>query len=532
MLDFPLWRRVFLWGVTLFFALAAVPSLVSLTGGSLPAALPAPMVNLGLDLAGGSHILLEADPRQVAGQRLENMEEAVRAALRNAEPRIRHGDISTSNNRLSFLLDDPSQVDAARDAIEPLTTGAGLTGQRDWTFDVVDGSRIVVAQTRAGLELAVGNAMASATEVVRKRIDPTLEPTIIRQGDYRIVVDVPGLKDPQALKDLLGQTAELEFKLVDQTALQSDIAQGIAPPGSEIVPYAAGTPQEGTSIAVIRLGGVRGDSLTDAKQSFDGQTNEPIVQITFDSEGGRRFGVLTRENVGKPFAIILDGEVISAPTIQSPIDGGNGQITGSFTVESANQLAIALRSGALPIDLTVVDESSISAELGADSITRGVIALAIGMGALALFIIATYGRFGIYACCALVLNLLMIVGCLAIIGAALTLPGIAGLVLTVGAAVDANVLINERIREERAKGRRVVQAVEQGYKESSSAIFDANITNVIAALLMFLFGSGPVQGFAVVLMIGIVTSVFTAVLVTRMWVAQWLRKARPAHLHI
>ena len=193
MLDFPLWRRVFLWGVTLFFALAAVPSLVSLTGGSLPAALPAPMVNLGLDLAGGSHILLEADPRQVAGQRLENMEDAVRAALRNAEPRIRHGDLSTSNNRLSFLLDDPSQVDAARDAIEPLTTGAGLTGQRDWTFDVVDGSRIVVAQTRAGLELAVGNAMASATEVVRTRIDPTLEPTIIRQGDYRIVVDVPGL---------------------------------------------------------------------------------------------------------------------------------------------------------------------------------------------------------------------------------------------------------------------------------------------------------------------------------------------------
>ena len=399
MLDFPLWKRVWLWAVTLVFALAAVPSLVTLTGVNWPAVLPSPMVNLGLDLAGGSHIMLEADPRQVEQQRLDTMEEAVRAALRDAEPRIRVDDVSASRGRLSFVVEDPSQVDAARDAVEPLTSGAGLTGQRDWTIQVLDGNRFVLAQTQAGLNLAVDQAMDSATEVVRKRIDAlgTREPTIIRAGSNRIVVDVPGLKDPQALKDLLGQTAELEFKLVDQTALQSDIAQGIAPPGSEIVPYAAGTPQEGTSIAVIRLGGVRGDSLTDAKQSFDGQTNEPIVQITFDSEGGRRFGVLTRENVGKPFAIILDGEVISAPTIQSPIDGGNGQITGSFTVESANQLAIALRSGALPIDLTVVDESSISAELGADSITRGVIALAIGMCALALFIIATYGRYGIYA---------------------------------------------------------------------------------------------------------------------------------------
>ena len=313
--------------------------------------------------------------------------------------------------------------------------------------------------------------MDSATEVVRKRIDAlgTREPTIIREGDERIVVDVPGLKDPQALKDLLGQTAELEFKLVDQTALQSDIAQGIAPPGSEIVPGAPGSDYEGTQLAVRRLGGIRGDSLTNAQQSFDPQTNEPIVNIQFDPQGGARFARLTSENVGKPFAIILDGEVISAPNINEPIIGGTAQISGNFTVETANQLAIALRSGALPVDLTVVEESSISAELGADSIEKGAIALAVGMGLLALFMIVTYGRFGLYACAALVLNLLMILGVLALLGpmAALTLPGIAGLVLTVGAAVDANVLINERIREERAKGRRVVQAVEQGYKESS-----------------------------------------------------------------
>jgi len=534
MLDFPLWKRVWLWAVTLFFALAAVPSLVTLTGARWPDALPDPMVNLGLDLAGGSHILLEAEASQVAAQRLETMEEAVRAALRNAEPRIRIGDISTADNRLSFMVEDPSQLDAARDVIEPLTTGAGLTGQRDWTIDPVDGNRLVITQTRAGLELAVSNAMESATEVVRKRIDAfgTREPTIIRQGDDRIVVQVPGLQDPQQLKELLGQTAELEFKLVDLTALQSDIQQGIAPPGSEIVPYAEGEPLAGTSIAVKRLGGVRGDSLTDARQSFDQQTNEPIVQITFDTAGGRRFGVLTRENVGKPFAIILDGEVLSAPTINQPIDGGSAQITGSFTVETANQLAISLRSGALPVDLTVIEERTVGPDLGADSIEKGAIALVVGLTALMLFMIVTYGRFGIYTCAALILNIMMILGVMAMFGpmAALTLPGIAGLVLTVGAAVDANVLINERIREERAKGRRVVQAIEQGYKESSSAIFDANITNVIAAVIMFMFGTGPIRGFAVVLMIGIVTSVFTAVTLTRMWVAGWLRRKRPSDL--
>jgi preprotein translocase subunit SecD len=532
MLDFPLWKRVWLWAVTLFFALAAVPSLLTLAGVRLPEALPRPMVNLGLDLAGGSHIMLEADPRQVAGQRLETMEESVRAALRDAEPRIRIGDFSTAGGRLSFMVEDPSRVDAARGLIEPLTTGAGLTGQRDWTIEVVDGNRFVLRQTRAGLDLAVDNAMDSATEVVRKRIDAlgTREPTIIREGDERIVVDVPGLKDPQALKDLLGQTAELEFKLVDQSALQSDIVQGIAPPGSEILPGARGSDLDGAQIAVRRLGGIRGDSLTNAQQTFDPQTNEPVVTIQFDPQGGARFARLTSENVNKPFAIILDGEVISAPNINEPIIGGTAQISGNFSVETANQLAISLRSGALPVDLTVVEESSISAELGADSIEKGTIAMLVGMGLLLAFMAATYGRFGLYTCAALILNLFMILGVLALLGplAALTLPGIAGLVLTVGAAVDANVLINERIREERAKGRRVVQAIEQGYKESSSAIFDANITNTIAALIMFLFGTGPVRGFAVVLMIGIVTSVFTAVTLTRMWVAGWLRRKRPA----
>ncbi|RKF21175.1 protein translocase subunit SecD [Altericroceibacterium spongiae] len=533
MLDFPRWKKIWLWMVALVIAAAAIPSLFSITGEPWPDFLPDPEVNLGLDLAGGSHILLEANPDQVERQRLESMEEAVRGALGNAEPRIRYGDFSSANGRLSFLLEDAGQVDAAREAIQPLTSGAGLTGQRDWNIRVVDGTRFVITQTRAGLDQAVTQAMDSATEVVRKRIDAlgTREPTIIRQGDNRIVVQVPGLQNPQALKDLLGQTANLEFKLVDTTALPSDIEQGIAPPGSEIVPYAASSNTPGTSIAVKRLGGIRGDSLTNAQQTFDRQ-NRPVVSITFDQQGGQKFARLTSENVDKPFAIILDGEVLSAPNINEPILGGSAQISGNFSVESANQLAIALRSGALPVDLTVVEERTVGPDLGADSIRKGLIAMGIGSFLVIALMIAHYGRFGIYATCALVINVLMILGIMAVLGTTLTLPGIAGFVLTIGAAVDANVLINERIREERKRGRRVFTAVENGYREASRAIYDANITNFIAGVLLFLFGSGPVRGFAVVLVIGLFTSVFTAVPLTRMWVAGWLRKARPNDLNI
>lgn len=531
MLDFPRWKQAWYWFLTLFAVAAAIPSLWAIGTAPWPAFLPKPMVNLGLDLAGGSHILLEADPSQVVRQRLENMEESVRSRFRQAEPPIRIGEISSKDGRLSFMLEDPSKVDAARELILPLTTGAGLTGQRDWDIKVEDGSRFVLTPTKAGIDLAIKQAMETATEVVRKRIDAlgTREPTIIRQGNDRIVVQVPGLKDPQALKSLLGQTAKLEFKLVDVTASPSDIAQGIAPPGSQIVPYA--DPRGGApAIAVKRLGGIKGDQLTNATQTYNQQNNEPVVSIQFNQEGGAKFAKLTTENVNRPFAIILDGKVLSAPNINEPILGGSAQISGSFTVDSANQLAIALRSGALPVDLKVIEERTVGPDLGADSIRQGLIAMLVGTVALMTFIIVTYGRFGVYACIALVLNVLMILGVMAIFNTTLTLPGIAGFVLTIGAAVDANVLINERIREERARGRRVVQAVEMGYKEASRAIFDANITNVIAAVLMFVFGSGPIRGFAVVLMIGIVTSVFTAVTLTRMWVANWLRKARPADI--
>jgi len=532
MLDFPRWKRIWLWTLTLVAAAAAIPSLTSHAGLGWPAWLPQPMVNLGLDLAGGSRILLEASPDQVAKQRLESMEESVRGALRNATPRIRIGDISSAGGRLSFMLEDPAQVDAAREAILPAINGQGTV--RDWDLEVVDGNRFVLTQTQAGLDLAVDQAMDSATEVVRKRIDAlgTREPTIIRQGDNRISVEVPGLDDPQALRELLGKTANLEFKLVDGTALQSDIAQGIAPPGSEIVPYEEGSDFVGTSIAVKRLGGIRGDQLTNAQQSFDPQTNEPTVTITFDPQGGAKFARLTSENVNKPFAIILDGKVLSAPNINEPILGGTAVISGNFTVESANQLSIALRSGALPVDLTVIQQGTVGPELGADSIRKGVLAMLVGAGTVIVLMLVTYGRFGMYANLALVLNVLMLVGIMAVMNTTLTLPGLAGFVLTIGAAVDANVLIYERIREERKRGRRVVAAVENGYREASRAIYDANVTNFIAGMLLFLFGSGPVKGFAVVLIVGLFTSVFTGVTLTRMWVAGWLRRARPTDLHI
>ncbi|MBB3032532.1 protein translocase subunit SecD [Alteriqipengyuania lutimaris] len=532
MLEFPRWRKIWLWALTLAVVACAIPSLFSALGLSYPDELPEPTVNLGLDLAGGSHILLEAERDQVAAQRLENMEESVRTALADAEPAIRIGDLSTADGRLSFMLDDAGEIDRTREILTPLMNGEGLT--REWEITLVDSNRVVLTPSQAAIDTAVTQAMDSATDVVRRRIDElgTREPTIIRQGDTRIVVQVPGLQDPQQLKALLGQTAQLEFKLVDPDALPNDVAQGIAPPGSEIFPYAAGSDFEGQNIAVRRLGGIQGDNLTGAQAGVDPQTNESVVNIQFDQQGGQRFAQLTTQNVGRPFAIILDGEVLSAPNINEPIRGGAAQISGSFTPESANALAISLRSGALPVDLAIVEERTVGPDLGADSIRSGLIAMAIGSFLVIALMIVTYGRFGVYATAALIINVIMVLGIMAALNTTLTLPGIAGFVLTVGAAVDANVLINERIREERKRGRRVVTAVENGYREASRAIYDANVTNFIAGVLLFMFGSGPIRGFAVVLIIGLFTSVFTAVTLTRMWVAGWLKSQRPRDLNI
>jgi preprotein translocase subunit SecD len=371
--------------------------------------------------------------------------------------------------------------------------------------------------------------MTVARDVVRRRIDPqgTKEITVVNQGETRILVQVPGVEDPEALKQLIGQTARLEFKLVALDADPNQVQQGRAPAGAQVLPMADGT----GFIAVKRRVMVDGDQLVDAKQGFDEQ-NAAVINIKFNSAGARRFGRTTQENVGKPFAIILDDKVLSAPNINEPILGGQARISGNFTVQSATDLAVSLASGKLPVKLNVIEERTVGPDLGKDSIRAGTIASVVATLLVIGFMLITYGRFGLYATIGLVVNALMILGIMALFNATLTLPGIAGFVLTIGAAVDANVLINERIREELRRGRRVLDALETGYKEASTAIFDANITNTIAAALMLYFGSGPIRGFAVVLLIGIVTSVFTAVNFTRMLVALWARRARPKALNI
>ncbi|UVO52760.1 protein translocase subunit SecD [Sphingomonas sp. SUN039] len=531
MLDFPRWK---VWSITLILivgVLLAIPSLMPEATAKQLGIGSAPRINLGLDLSGGSHLLLEAETGDVAKQRLDLMEDAARTELRRATPEIEIGDISTSDGALSFFVRNPTQVDAAVEKVRTLTSPVGVTGQRDFDVRVVDSTRVTMTPTQAGLSAAVESAMQVATEVVRRRIDElgTREPTIIRQGSDRIIVQVPGLQDPQALKSLLGKTAKLEFKLVDLTADPAEIAKGNSPPGSQILPYPESA---GGVIAVKRRVIINGDELSDATQGFNPENNAPVVNIKFNSQGSRKFARVTQENVGKPFAMILDGSVLSAPRIETPILGGSAQITGNYTVESANFMAIQLRSGKLPVPLKVIEERTVGPQLGADSIRAGVIASAIATLAVIVFMLVTYGRFGVYANLAVIVNVFIILAVMAFLSATLTLPGIAGFVLTIGTAVDANVLINERIREEQRRGRNPMQAVELGYKEASRTIFEANTVHFISGVVMLLLGSGPVKGFAVVLLIGIFVSYFTAVFFTRMLAARYLRRSRPTVLHI
>ena len=530
MLDFPRWKVFAVTLAILAGILLAIPSLLPKDQVERwPAWLPSARINLGLDIAGGSQLLLEADLADSKKQRLQAMEDTVTTELRRGDPRIDIGDVSTSGGRLSFIVRDPTQLDAAVERLRALTQPVALTGNRDWEVTVVDSTRVVLTPTEAGSKQALKDSLTVARDVVRRRIDPggTKEITVINQGERRIFVQVPGVEDPEALKQLIGQTARLEFKLVDLNADPNQVAQGRAPPGSQVLPMADGT----GAIAVQRRVMVSGEQLVDAKQGFD-QNGQAVVDITFNAAGARRFGRVTQENVNKPFAIILDDKVLSAPNINEPILGGRAQISGNFTVETANQLAISLASGKLPVKLNVIEERTVSAELGKDSIEAGTIASIFATLAVIGLMVITYGRFGVYASIALLVNAFMILGIMAVFNATLTLPGIAGFVLTIGAAVDANVLINERIREELRRGRKMLDALETGYKEASTAIFDANITNTIAAALMMYFGSGPIRGFAVVLLIGIITSVFTAVNFTRMLVSLWIKSKRPRAINI
>jgi preprotein translocase subunit SecD len=429
------------------------------------------------------------------------------------------------------MITDPAQVNAAVNKLRTSVGAAlaGVPGGRDVSISS-DGQRIRLVFVPEALNAEAAKAVDQSIEILRRRIDElgTREPTIVRQGINRIVVQAPGESDPERLRAVIGQTAKLTFQMVDETITPEDAAAGRVPPGSEMLPSEDGL---ASTIVVKKRALVTGEMLTDAQQQFD-QQGLPVVSFRFNGQGARRFADATAQNVGKRFAIILDGKVISAPNINEPITGGSGQISGSFTVESANNLAILLRAGALPAPLNVEQQSTVGAELGADAVRAGTISLGIGAVAIIAFIILAYGLFGVFAAIALVVNVLLILGIMSFTQATLTFPGIAGLILTLAVAVDANVLIYERIRDEAHAGRSPISALEHGYQRALVSILDANITSAISALIMFQFGSGPIRGFAWTLLIGVVTSVFTAVVITQVLIGWWFRTTKPKTLPI
>jgi preprotein translocase subunit SecD len=419
-----------------------------------------------------------------------------------------------------------------RELSQPLGGILSATGQRSVDVSNLGGGRIQATVTEPAFVERIRQAVDQSMQIVERRVNElgTVEPLIQRQGTGRILVQVPGLQDPQRLKELLGKTAKLDFRMVDETMTPEQAQQTRPPPESEIL---YGTRREGrTPYLIEKRVLVSGADLTDAQPGFDSRTSEPIVNFRFNSSGARKFAQATAENVGKRFAVVLDNEVITAPVIREPILQGSGQISGSFTVESANDLAILLRAGALPAPLTIIEERVVGAGLGADSIKKGRDASYYGSALVVVFMIITYGLFGIFASIAVGINVAMIFGVLSLLNATLTLPGIIGIVLTIGIAVDSNVLIYERIREEVRTGRTPITAIDAGFTRALATILDSNLTTFIAASVLFFIGTGPVRGFAVTLGIGIITTVFTAFTLTRLMVAWWVRWARPPRLAI
>jgi preprotein translocase subunit SecD len=525
MLRFPLWKVVVILGVCALGVVLSLPNLFSREQmQKLPDWLPHEQINLGLDLQGGSHLLLEVDLKAVIDERLNTLLDDVRTILRPA--RIGYRGLGVRGDAATLTLTDPASADQAVQLLSELNPNP-----ISHEVEIVsgEGDRIDLRLTESAMRELQDAAVRQSLEIVRRRIDEigTREPTIQRQGEDRILVQVPGEKDPESIKRLLGQTAKLTFHLVDMDTPVAQALAGNLPPGSELLP----SDENGQSQVVVKKRvEVSGENLVDAQPTY--QQNQPVVSFRFDTAGGRKFGQVTREHVGELLAIVLDNKVISSPRIREPILGGSGVISGHFTAQSANELAVLLRAGALPAPLEIIEERSVGPDLGADSIAAGelagIVALVLVMGLMVLY----YGLFGVAACVALIANLILIVGVLSALQATLTLPGIAGIVLTIGMAVDANVLIFERIREEVRSGRSPLSAIDAGYREAMRTIIDANLTTLIAAILLYAFGSGPVRGFAVTLGIGIVTSMFTAISLTRLMVVSWLRRTRPAALPV
>jgi preprotein translocase subunit SecD len=539
MLQIPTWSKVLTLIILLAGFLIALPNaLPQNVLDRMPGFLPKNTVSLGLDLQGGSELLEEVEFDQVLKDKIESLHADIRIGLRKAH--IGFGNLSpVGGDAITVTILEPGQYDQAKTILKnlnPVVSGSLLSvGQRAYDMLEPGGNTVVMKMTDAYKAQTKQQIVDESVEVVRRRIDElgTREPSIERQGEDRILIQVPGLADPQRLIKLLGKTAKMTFQLVDETADINQAKKGIVPIGSELLPLepqVKGGPMG--SIVVEKRVMVGGDRLTDAQGTFNQQTGQAVVTFRFDSVGAREFGDVTKENVHRRFAIVLDNTVIEAPEIREPILGGSGEISGNFTIQSASDLAVLLRAGALPAPLKVLDQRTVGAELGADSIKAGKYSAIGGLILVALFMIARYGLFGLFADVALTLNVVLLFAALTLFGATLTLPGIAGIVLTMGMAVDANVLIYERIKEEQRNGRSMLASIDTGFRRAMNTIIDANMTHLIASLILFQLGSGPVRGFAVTLGVGIITSFFTAVMVTRLMVVTWLQTWRPKRLAI
>jgi preprotein translocase subunit SecD len=533
MLRFSKTKIISTLGVVLIGLLLAVPSLIgreerAAFQAAIPSWVPSWLVPtraivLGLDLQGGSHILLEVDQGDLVRTQALTLRDDVRRVLRETGVAA-EGGIQLTPRGVQLRVADPASrarlMPKLRELSTPISNAVlGQTGARNLDVNENESGLIQLIYTDQGITDRVRRAVDQSIEVIRRRVDQlgTTEPSIQRQGADRILVQLPGVQDPQRLKDIIGKTAKLEFRLLGDA-------------GSTDTEQMPSRDQNGQKVAVERRVIVGGGELTDAQPGFDSRTNEPIVNFRFSLKGAQSFGQATTENVGRPLAIVLDNEVISAPRILQPITGGQGQISGRFTVQDANNLSVLLRSGALPAKLTFVEERTIGPGLGADSIAAGKLATYVATAFVVVFMFATYGVFGFIANIALLVHVGLIFGLMSVLEATLTLPGIAGIVLTIGTAVDSNVLIYERIREEHHAGRSIVSAIQAGFERAFATIIDSNSTMAIAALILFFMGSGPVRGFAVVFILGILTTVITAVTMTRMMIAIWYNYARPKAL--
>ena len=549
MLQTPLWKRLLILAICGWGIVAATPNLFYTTVEAhndaataiakagfatdaeqadldkWPEILPSALINLGLDLRGGAHLLAEVQVADVYAQRIDGMWPDVRDALRDVRDQV--GSVRREPSVPGVLRVAISKPEAMAVAVEkvkslaqPLVTATGI-GQTDIEV-TVEGAQIVVQLSEAERTATDSRTLQQSLEIIRRRVDEvgTREPTIQRQGADRILIQVPGIGSASELKAIIGTTAKLTFNAVVGRTSDASADPG---PRNLLLPDIA---EKDVYYIVEQTPVVGGEDLTDAQPAFD-QNGRPAVNFRFNASGARAFGDYTAENIGEPFAIVLDDEVISAPTIQSHIAGGSGIITGSFTIEESTQLSVLLRAGALPAKMNFLEERTIGPELGQDSIDAGKVAAIIGMVAVALFMWASYGLFGMFANVALIVNMALIFGVLSTIGGTLTLPGIAGIVLTIGMAVDANVLVYERIREELKVQKNPARAIEIGYERALSAIIDANLTTLITALVLFMLGAGPVRGFAITLGVGIVTSVFTAIYITRLIIEVWFALRRP-----